>query len=162
MQLDPACGAAWLGLAQARERAGDRVEAEALYGRAAQLRAVAPAALGGRGLLRWRDGRPEEALADLGAAYEQSGSERWRRELAARYVERRQWVAALALWRRRLAGVAPGSSDHREASLQVQALALLAGELDPVLDATSPRWERRSIARIATRASRSDAEAVER
>ncbi|MCC6217193.1 MAG: hypothetical protein IT376_20205 [Polyangiaceae bacterium] len=151
VQVDPGCGEAWLGLARARERSGDRVEAEALYGRAARIRGAAPDALGARGLLRWGEARHEEALADLGAAYELSGAERWRRELVSRYVERRLWVAALALWRRRLAAVEPGSAEHTEASIQVQALTLLSGELDPVRDPTAPRWERRAMARIAAR-----------
>jgi tetratricopeptide (TPR) repeat protein len=160
VRLDPTYGPAYLELAQLREKHGDLVEAERTYGVAIEHVAEFVEAYRARAALFARMGESDRELADLEAATRISGSPAVRRELAQRYVAARAWPAALATWRK-LREVAEERGDNRalgEASLQIRALVLLCGELDPVTAGGGarggPDWRgsvRRSEASIARR-----------
>jgi tetratricopeptide (TPR) repeat protein len=159
IRVDGSHGPAYLGLAWLREGLGDFGEAERLYAAASRLAPVAPEAYARRARLRSKLGRGQEALRDLEAAVRLDPESPARaRELAAGYAERQAWPAALALWRRVLAGAEEDGNAREiaEARVQVQALSLLAGESDPVVGAARahPNWVRRSIRSTAQRSAR--------
>jgi tetratricopeptide (TPR) repeat protein len=153
IRMDPSHGPAYLGLGRLRHALRDLDEADRLYSAAARLPQSAAEALERRARVRRDQGRLEEAVADLRASIDADPSARERHKtLAAWYVERKAWPAALGVWRRLAAELeASGPSDElRQARIQVRALSLLAGEADPVQGGRGhPSWVRRSIARIA-------------
>ena len=76
------------------------------------------------------------------------------RALATRYIDGKAWPAALATVRR-VGASAERSGDGslaREAALQVRALMVVCGELDPVMAGAGERdWVRRAVASVARR-----------
>lgn len=153
VRMDPTLGAAYLGLGAVRELMRDWQEAERVYSIAARLPDSKAEALARRSGVRRALGRDQDAFLDLEAAVSESPNRRWLRSLGDWYVERRAWLAALTAWRRFLAeSEREGSNDRDEARLRVRALAVLAGETDPVLSGKDhPSWIRRSLAQIAER-----------
>ncbi len=157
IRVDGSHGPAYLGLAWLREGLGDFAEAERLYEAATRLADVAPEAYARRARLRHKLGRDSDALLDLETSLRLDPESPTRaRELASWYAERQAWPAALALWRRLLAGAEKdgNSGEIAEARIQVHALSLLAAESDPVVGAARahPNWVRRSIRSAAARA----------
>lgn len=154
IRMDPSFGAAYLALGRLRHATRDFAEAERLYTAAARLPDSAAEALERRAHVRRDAGREQEAVLDLQSAVELEPLARRRLEtLAAWYVERRAWPAALGVWRRLAALLErEGASDAlRRAEVQIKALSLLAGDADPVAAGSEhPSWVRRSMARIAT------------
>lgn len=153
VRMDPTFGAAYLGLGAVRELLRDWNEADRVYSIAARLPDSKAEALARRSGVRRALGRDADAFQDLEAAVSESPNRRWLRNLGDWYVERRAWLAALTVWRRFLAEAErEGSSDRDEARLRVKALAVLAGETDPVLGGSDhPSWVRRSMAHVASR-----------
>jgi tetratricopeptide (TPR) repeat protein len=153
VRMDPSFGAAYIGLGSVRELLRDWQEADRVYSIAARLPDSKAEALARRSNVRRALGRDKDAFLDLEAAVSESPNRRWLRILGDWYVERRAWLAALTVWRRFLAEAErEGSSDRDEARLRVRALAVLAGETDPVLSGSDhPSWIRRSLAHIAAR-----------
>jgi len=154
VHLDPSYGPAYLELAAARERAGDFVEAERTYGVAIEHIPDFVAAFRGRAALLRRMGEFAREIADLERLARLAEGPDTLRALAARYVEDRAWPAALAAFRR-LRVLAERIGDEqlvRESTVQVRALAVLCGELDPVVaGATRRDWVRRAVASVARR-----------
>jgi tetratricopeptide (TPR) repeat protein len=154
VHLDPSYGPAYLELAAARERAGDFVEAERTYDVAIEHIPDFVAALRGRAALLRRMGEFAREMADLERVARLAEGPDTLRALAARYVEGRAWPAALATFRR-LRLLAERNGDEqlvRESTVQVRALAVLCGELDPaVAGATHHDWVRRAVASVARR-----------
>lgn len=153
VRMDPSFGAAYLGLGSVRELLRDWQEADRVYSIAVRLPDSKAEALARRSNVRRALGRDKDAFLDLETAVSESPDRRWLRILGDWYVERRAWLAALTAWRRFLAEAErEGSSDRDEARLRVRALAVLAGETDPVLSGGDhPSWIRRSLAHIAGR-----------
>jgi tetratricopeptide (TPR) repeat protein len=154
IQLDPSYGPAYLELAGARERAGDLLEAERTYDVAIRNVPEFVAAYRARAALLHKLGESERELADLETAVRLSDAPDPLRDLATRYVEDRAWPAALATWRKMLASAERASDERllREASVQIRALVILCGELDPVAGGASSRnWVRRAEATVARR-----------
>jgi tetratricopeptide (TPR) repeat protein len=159
IRVDGSHGPAYLGLAWLREGLGDFAEAERLYEAAARLADIAPEAYARRARLRSKLGRELDALRDLEASVRLDPESPARaRELASWYSERQAWPAALALWRRLLAGAEKDNNpgEIAAARIQVHALSLLAAESDPVVGAARahPNWVRRSIRSAAQRSVR--------
>lgn len=154
IQLDPTSGPAYLELAATRERSGDLLEAERTYDVAIRSVPDFAAAFRARAALLHRLGESEREVSDLETAARMSDATDVLRDLAQRYVEDRAWPAALATWRKILVS-AEKRSDERlvhDATLQIRALVILCGELDPVAGgATSRDWVRRSEAIVAKR-----------
>jgi tetratricopeptide (TPR) repeat protein len=149
---DRTFGIAYLKLANLRELMGDTSEAELLYEQATLMPEVRALALVRRALLRRRLGRGEEAVRDLQTALDVDGAPEALKALANWYVQRRDWPAALAAWRRIFAlAVRNANRDEMtEAELSVRALSVLAGETDVVLHVPpSSGWVRRSLSKIA-------------
>jgi tetratricopeptide (TPR) repeat protein len=158
IQTDPTYGAAYLGLAELREALSDYGEADRLYEMAAQLADSAAEARARRAALFKKQGRAELALREMEAAAQlEPQSPDRQRELATWYVELRAWPAALAVFRQLLGQLeASGAGDEEtaRARVQVQALTLLAADTDPVISGkTHPSWVRRTLARVARRAT---------
>jgi tetratricopeptide (TPR) repeat protein len=158
IQTDPSFGAAYLGMAELREALSDYSEADRLYELAAQLPDSAAEARARRATLFKKQGRSELALREMEAAARMDPKSTARqRELAAWYVELRAWPAALAVFRQVLGQLeASGASveETAQARVQVQALTLLAADTDPVLSGkTHPSWVRKSLSRVARRAT---------
>jgi tetratricopeptide (TPR) repeat protein len=154
VQLDPTYGPAYLELAAARERAGDLLEAERTYDVAIRNVPDFVAALRARAALLHRLGEFDREVSDLEAAVRLTDAPDPLRDLARRYVEDRAWPAALATWRKILASTERRADDRlaHEASVQIRALVILCGELDPVAGGASSRdWVRRSEAMVAKR-----------
>jgi tetratricopeptide (TPR) repeat protein len=154
LQLDPSYGPAYLELAAARERAGDLTEAERTYDVA--IRNVPDFAAGfrARAALLHRLGDFDREMSDLETAVRLTDKPDLMRDLAQRYVEDGAWPAALATWRKILVANEKRADDRlaREATLQIRALVVLCGELDPVVGGASSRdWVRRSEATVAKR-----------
>ena len=154
VRLDPSFGPAYLDLAAARERAGDFVEAERTYGVAIEHVPSFVAAFRARAALLRKMGETAREVADLEHLTRIAGGPDTLRALAARYVEDRAWPAALATFRR-LRMLAEQSGDEqllRETTVQVRALGVLCGELDPVVAGAGDRdWVRRAVASVARR-----------
>jgi tetratricopeptide (TPR) repeat protein len=154
IQLDPSYGPAYLELAGARERAGDLLEAERTYDVAIRSVPEFVAAYRARAALLHKLGESERELSDLETAVRLSDAPDPLRDLATRYVADRAWPAALATWRRMLVSAERASDERllREASVQIRALVILCGELDPVAGGASSRnWVRRAEATVARR-----------
>ena len=155
LRLDATYGQAWLELARLRGVTGDTREAERLYERAVRLPDVAVQALAERARLRRSLGRDTDALRDLAGAVNLAPTDQELAErLAAWYIEKRAWPAALAVWRRLAASLeASGDAEaRRRARIQVRALALLAAETDPVGSGHNhSSWVRRALAQTASR-----------
>ena len=154
IQLDPTYGPAYLELAAARERSGDLFEAERTYDVAIRNVPDFGAAFRARAALLHRLGDSEREVSDLEAAVRLTDAPDLLRDLAERYVEDRAWPAALATWRKILAATERRSDDGlaHEATIQIRALVILCGELDPVSGGASSRnWVRRSEASVAKR-----------
>lgn len=163
LRLDPACKRAYLALGEARERMGDLREAERTYAVALDRVPSFVPAMRARARVLRALGRRDEAVRELETAARVHGDLDVLTELAAAYVERSAWPAALATFRRIRATLAAGGSSRRldEVDRQVRALSALAAELDPVR-AGGATWERRALASIArrtaaTRSARADA-----
>jgi tetratricopeptide (TPR) repeat protein len=154
VHLDPSYGPAYLELAAARERAGDFVEAERTYNVAIEHIPDFVSAFRGRAALLRRMGEFAREMADLERLTRLAEGPDTLRALAARYVEDRAWPAALATFRR-LRVLAERTGDEqlvRESTVQVRALAVLCGELDPVVAGAARRdWVRRAVASVARR-----------
>jgi tetratricopeptide (TPR) repeat protein len=153
IRLDAGDGSALLALGRLRVRLGQTNDAELLFTTATRHRDVAAEALAERARLRRALGRDSEALADLEAADALDGGEPGRaEELSAWYVARRAWMPALAVWRRAGADVSTPEGAHR-AKVRARALAVLAGELDPVAAgrARGYSFTRHLLARLARR-----------
>jgi tetratricopeptide (TPR) repeat protein len=154
VRLDPTYGPAYLELAAARERSGDLVEAEKTYDVAIRNVPDFVGALRARAALLHRLGDFDREVSDLEAAVRLTDAPDPLRDLASRYVEDRAWPAALATWRKILASTERRADERlaHEASLQIRALVILCGELDPVAGGASSRdWVRRSEATVAKR-----------
>jgi tetratricopeptide (TPR) repeat protein len=155
LRLDATYGPAWLELARLRGVTGDAREAERLYDRAVRLPDVAVQALADRASLRRSLRRDTEALRDLAAAVDLAPTDQELAErLAAWYIEKRAWPAALAVWRRLAASLeASGDAEsQRRARIQVRALSLLAAETDPVGSGHNhSSWVRRALAQTGSR-----------
>jgi tetratricopeptide (TPR) repeat protein len=141
-------------MARLRERIDDYPEAERLYASAIALNGFAAEALARRAALRRELGRDAEALQDLEAAVQAAPeTPEYLERLARWYVADHNWSAALAA-NRRLETVLGKTGDAARAAqvhLQVLALAVLAGETDPVsAGRESPSWVRRSLAEISS------------
>jgi tetratricopeptide (TPR) repeat protein len=154
IHLDPSYGAAYLELAAARERAGDFVEAERTYDVAIEHVPNFVAAFRARAALLRRMGEFAREMADLEHLARVTEGPETLRALGSRYVESKAWPAALATFRR-LRALAERSGDEqliRDSTVQVRALALLCGELDPVVAGSAERgWVRRAVASVARR-----------
>ncbi len=153
IRLDPTNGAVLVALGKLRARLDDLSEAEMLFTTAARFRDVAAEALTERAHLRLREGLETEAMKDLALAVEIDPDAANRLdELASWYVARRAWLPALALFRRAEADLGATESAKR-AKIQVRALTLLAGPLDPVGAGAAKdySWTRRALARLSRR-----------
>lgn len=154
VRLDPSYGPAYLELAAARERAGDFVEAERTYDVAIEHVPNFLAAFRARAALMRKMGELAREIADLEHLARLSEGADALRTLATRYVEERAWPAALATFRR-LRVLAERHGDEqllRETTVQVRAVAVLCGELDPVVAGARERdWVRRALASVARR-----------
>lgn len=154
IQLDPSYGLAYLELAAARERAGDLFEAERTYDLAIRNVPDFAPALRARAALLHRMGDFDREVADLETAIRLTDAPDLLRDLAARHVEDRAWPAALATWRKILVASEKRGDDAlaHEATVQIRALVILCGELDPVsFGASSRDWVRRAEATVAKR-----------
>ncbi len=154
-------GPAYLGLGALYERAGDPREAERAY--TVGLDHVSGFVEGhrARAALRSREGRREEAIADLEAAAALRGDDgRLLQELAAAYVAAGALPAALGV-ARRLSALAARNGDRAlaaTATTQARALSVLVGEADPVRAGGADRGPvRRALARHAAAPSRGSA-----
>ena len=153
LRSDPTFGPAYLGLGRLRERLADYAEAERIYARAIHLPSVAAEALARRASIRRARGDRAGALLDLEAAVRQPGRVGPDHlELLARwYIERRNWLAALMLYRRMAGELDDSDPRFAEVRLKVRALTVLAADLDPVIIGSDhPNWIRRSLASIAS------------
>jgi tetratricopeptide (TPR) repeat protein len=154
IHLDPSYGPAYLELGAVRERAGDFVEAERTYDVAIAHVPHFLDAFRARAALLRRMGDFAREMADLEHVARVAEGPETLRALAARYIENKAWPAALATFRR-LRVLAERSGDEkllREAALQTRALAVLCGELDPVVSGAGERdWVRRAVASVARR-----------
>lgn len=153
VRLDPSNGEALLSLGRLRVRMNDLREAEDVLTAAAKLPEVEGRALRERARVREGRGRGEDALRDLESAVAASPEETtWAEELAAWYVARRAWLPALSVYRR-LAVDVRGTPVEKHALLEVRALSLLSGDLDPVARGRSGEYSfvRRALARLARR-----------
>ncbi len=147
IELAPRYAPAYLGLARLREQMGDLDEARALYRSAAALPDGQPA-LAGLAQLEYSRGNLQASILHLQQAVARSGDPQLQVTLAARYTEIRLYSAALQIWRRLEHSARPPP----DVKLQIAALQLLCGSLDPVLaGANSDDWVRRSLARLALR-----------
>jgi tetratricopeptide (TPR) repeat protein len=148
VRADPTLGRAYFGLAEIRRLQGDVREAERLLTRAVTLSDARVEALARRAELYRSLGRMNDALSDWSRAAELDPSLGRLRQLAAGYVERRAWVAALAVWRRIRTLVAPSASrdELRDVEDTLSALVVLAAEADSVQhDAGEHNWVRRAL-----------------
>ena len=154
VHLDPSFGAAYLDLAAARERSGDYLEAERTYDVAIEHVPNFTAAFRARAALLRKMGEFARETADLEHVARLAEGPEPLRALATRYIDGKAWPAALATFRR-LGAYAERSADEslaREAALQVRALMVLCGELDPVMAGAGERdWVRRAVASVARR-----------
>jgi len=150
IRLDGTDGAAILALARLRLRLNDVREGERLLTVATRFAEVAAAAHGERGLLREAQGRATEALLDLEQAFALATDDRVvAASLTNLYVQRRAWVAALAVQRLLLAETRDPALSQ-EAAVRIRALSLLAGPLDLVKTSTGDKaFTRRSLSRLA-------------
>ena len=154
VHLDPSYGPAYLELGAARERARDYGEAERTYDVAIEHVPNFVAAFRARAALLRRMGEFARETADLEHVAHLAEGPEALRALTARYIENKAWPAALATVRR-LRAYAERSGDEplaRDAALQVRALMVLCGELDPVMAGAADRdWVRRAMASVARR-----------
>jgi tetratricopeptide (TPR) repeat protein len=154
LHLDPSYGPAYLELAAARERAGDLAEAERTYSAAIEHVPNFVAAFRARAALLRRMGELTREMADLEHLARFAEGPDTLQALAKRYVENKAWPAALATFRR-LRIYAEQSGDEqsaRESAVQIRALMVLCGELDPVMAGAGQRdWVRRAVASVARR-----------
>jgi tetratricopeptide (TPR) repeat protein len=152
IRMDPSFGRAYLALARVRHSLRDFGEAERLYSAAVRLPDTAADALEQRARMQRDRGNERGAFTDLRAAIELDPNAHGRlRTLAAWYVERQAWPAALAAFRRLAATLeSTGTREElRQARVQIRALGLLAGDADPVTAGHDhPSAVRRSLARI--------------
>jgi tetratricopeptide (TPR) repeat protein len=156
VRTDSTLGAAALRLGSLRERMGDRAEAELLYSHAIAAPDSSADAYYARALLRSSSNERGAALLDLAESVARSPLPERLRLLGSWYVEARSWPAALAVWRALLANAEARADEaaRREARVTIAALSWLASDTDPVLSGmSSPDWVRRSLARVARRAS---------
>lgn len=150
VRLDPSNGHALLALGRLRIRMNDLHEAESILSAATNFSEVAPQAFAERARLRKIRGHEDEALLDLENAVALAPDETaWSEELAKWYVARRAWLPALSVYRR-LKLELHGAPREKDAELQVRALQVLSGDLDPVARGRSPEYSfaRRSLARL--------------
>ena len=152
LRADPTLGRAYFGLAEIRHLQGDVREAERLLSRAAAVSEVRAEAFARRAALYRSLGRSSEALADWSRAAELEPSITRLRQLAQGLVERRAWVAALAVWRRiRALTLAADPGELRDTDETIGALAVLAAEADAVQHDTGERnWIRRALRHSAS------------
>jgi tetratricopeptide (TPR) repeat protein len=152
LKLDDTYGPAWLGFGALRELLGDSKQAEFAYTRALDFPDTRARAFEARARLLERSGRADAALADLAAACELEPTEARLRELGRRFSARRAWPAALAATRRLLTLLDPSSEEARVVRIEIQALARLAAETDPVRSGLTGRgWVRRALAHASAR-----------
>jgi tetratricopeptide (TPR) repeat protein len=152
-KLDPSNGQALLALGRLRVKMNDTHEAEEVFSAAAKLVDVEGQALRERARLEHARGRDEDAVRDLESAVALVPEETaWAEELAAWYVARRAWLPALAVYRR-LAVDVRGTPLQRHAALEIRALRILSGDLDPVFRGRAPEntFVRRALARLSDR-----------
>ncbi|WP_437594464.1 tetratricopeptide repeat protein [Sorangium sp. So ce1000] len=164
VRFDATYGPAYLGLGALYERAGDPREAERAY--TVGLDHVSGFVEGhrARAALRSREGRRDEAIADLEAAAALRGDDGGLlQELAAAYVAAGALPAALGV-ARRLSALAARQGDRAlaaAATTQARALSVLIGEADPVRAGGADRGPvRRALARYA--AARPEGRAADR
>ncbi|WP_437751014.1 tetratricopeptide repeat protein [Sorangium sp. So ce1389] len=150
VRFDATYGPAYLGLGALYERTGDLREAERTY--TVGLDHVSGFVEGhrARAALRSRQGRRDEAIADLEAAVALRGDDAaLLQELAAAYVAAGALPAALGVARRlsALAAQADDAALAAAARTQARALSVLVGEADPVRAGGSDRGPvRRALA----------------
>ena len=132
LRIDPSSGAACLELAELRLALGDNREAERLLSQAIRISEVRAEALTRRAHLYLAQQKSELGLLDLQAAAEIEPSPQRLRELASYFVQRRAWVAALAIYRKLQAGFLAQASpaEIREIEDTLGALSALSAEAD--------------------------------
>ena len=155
ISFDPTYAPAYLALGRLHEASGDFAEAERAYSMGIDHVGRWAEGLRARAKLRAKLGRPLEALADLASAAELDPNDAaLLLELEEAYVGQRVLVAALAVARRRevLAGKQGDARAATDARVRVRALALLIGEVDPVIAGARERgFVRSALARHARR-----------
>lgn len=151
LESDPTLGRAYLGLAELRRLQGDARETEWLLTRAVAISEVRAEALARRADFYESTGRVQQALVDWRTAAEFDPSPTHLRKLAEKYVGRRAWVAALAVWRKlRVALEHAPEAERMHAEEMIAALATLASEADAVQhDTGEGNWIRRALRRHA-------------
>ncbi|WP_148313869.1 tetratricopeptide repeat protein [Sorangium cellulosum] len=158
VRFDATYGPAYLGLGALYERAGDPSEAERTYTVALDHVRGFVEGYRARAALRAREGRRDEAIADLEAAVALRGDDAGLlQELAAAYVAAGALPAALGVARRLSALAAQAGDPAREAAARTQARALsvLVGEADPVRAGGADRGPvRRALALYAAAPAR--------
>jgi thioredoxin-like negative regulator of GroEL len=151
VRLDPSNGAALVALGRLRVRMNDPREAESIFSAATGLSDVASQAFAERARLRKAHRRDDEAILDLERAVALSPDETtWAEELAGWYVARRAWLPALSIYRR-LAIDLHGTESEKRATLEVRALRILSGDLDPATRGRMRDYSfiRRALGRLA-------------
>lgn len=151
ISLDGTDGLSILALARLRLRLGDLAEAERLLAAALRFPDSASGAHAERGRLREAQGRTSDAITDYEHALALAPEERAVAAALVRlHVQARAWLPALAV-QRRLHAETRDPMVLQEAKLSIQALALLAGPLDPVHrgPAAAQTFTRRALSRIA-------------
>jgi Flp pilus assembly protein TadD len=153
VRLDASNGRALLALGMLRVRMNDPREAEAVLSAATGLSDVAAQAYAERARLRKTHGRDAEAFLDMENAVSLAPDEpTWAEELATWYVAHRAWLPALSIYRR-LALELGGTPGQKHAALEVRALRVLSGDLDPVARGRSREYSfiRRALSRLGQR-----------
>lgn len=161
LRIDPTSGVACLELAELRAAIGDVREAERLLSQATRISEVRADALARRAQFYLAQQRSELALLDLQAAAATDPAPQRLRDLASFYLQRRAWVAALAVFRRLRESRSAQSSaaELREADDTIAALAALSAEADGAQhDMGELDWVRSALRHLAGAAQRGPSE----
>ena len=156
--IDPSSGPAHLALGTLRLKRGELHEAEEVFGQGVvRAPGSVPMRLGRAKVRRLRE-RFFEAADDVRVAHMLTGLDGSEtevsvlREAAAVYRAGRWQAAELGVWRRLWSiGTKNDPALGKEASVQVRALGLYLGEVDPVLAGRAGSDPRRSLAAIVRR-----------
>jgi tetratricopeptide (TPR) repeat protein len=152
LRIAPSSGTACLELATLRLALGDSREAERLLSQATRISEVRAEALTRRAHFYFAQQRSELGLLDLQAAATTEPTAQRLRELASYYVQRRAWVAALAIYRKLYASLSTqaSSADVRETEDTLAALSALAAEADGAQhDMAELDWVRSALRHLA-------------
>jgi len=158
--MDPTSEEAYLALGALRTRRGELSEAEEVYSAAMKRIPASVELVFGRARSRRLWGRHALAAEDLTRALMMVGSAGSSREITivreviALKREQKEPAAELSGWRRLLA-IAKQTNDvalAKEASLQVRALGIFVGDVDPaILGRSATDLDRKTFASIARR-----------